>query len=108
MDALPWWKRLTGRHLLIALLIYFAVLSVQYAVKAGQGDGTRTAILRWRDQLKSLQDGEDIYEQSAYPTPPIMALILYPVATWPDWVGLPPVAAGLGWFWIKVGMTLLC
>ncbi len=96
-----------SRWLIAALLLFFVALSVQYAVKASRGDGRRSAILRWRDQLLSLQEGEDIYQRYTYPNPPIMALILLPVANVPEWTGLPPVAGALVWYYLKVGMTLL-
>jgi hypothetical protein len=100
----PVWKRITGRHLLLAILIYFLFISVLYALKA---EGSKSAILRWRTQLIEMSEGADIYDKYAYPNPPIMALILTPIVTWTDQVGLPPLVAGLGWFWLKVGMTLL-
>src|SRR5262245_3586185 len=105
----PQWERTRlEKWLLALLLLFFVALAVQYTFKATQGDGHRSAILRWRQQLLSLSDGEDIYpEDNPYPNPPIMALILLPVATWPDPLGLPPAWAALGWFALKVGMTLL-
>ncbi len=102
-----WWTRLTARPLLLGLAVYFVLLSVQYGLKAAKGDGTNSAIMRWREQLLKFQDGEDIFEKNAYPNPPIMALILTPVVTWTDAVGVPPFFAGLGWFYLKVVMTLL-
>lgn len=102
-----WWSRITERHLLAGLLVFFVLVSVQYGFKASSGDGSRSALLRWRQQLLSMQDGENIYEQNAYPNPPIMALMLAPIATWTDPLGLPPMYAGLLWFYLKVGMILL-
>ena len=58
------------KGLLGALLVLFAALAVQYTFKATQGDGHRSAILRWRQQLLSLADGEDVYEGNPYPNPP--------------------------------------
>src|SRR5262245_38556862 len=103
----PIWQRITRRHLLWALVLYFAIVCVFYILKVSQND-SRSAIQRWRNLLLQLGDGVDIFEKDAYPNPPIMALILRPVVTWPDAFGLPPLAAGLAWFWLKVGMTLLC
>jgi alpha-1,2-mannosyltransferase len=98
--------RLSPRWLLGALLVFFVGLSVQYAVKASKGEH-RSAILRWREQILSLHEGEDIYDTFHYPNPPIMALILTPVAALPEWTGLPPLACALVWFYLKVGMALL-
>ncbi len=103
-----WWNRLTARPLLLGLLLYFVLLSIQYGFKAAKGDGTNSAIMRWRQQLLDMQEGQDIFDEAhAYPNPPIMALILSPVVTWTDAAGLPPFVAGLGWFYLKVVMTLL-
>src|SRR5262249_10644610 len=65
--------------------------------KAAQGRG---AISRWREQILQVDD-EDIYRRYNYPNPPVMALLLRPIAE------LPPLAGALAWFYLKVGMTLL-
>src|SRR4051794_24099460 len=81
--------------LLLGLLLFFVALSVQHAAKAKAGDH-RSAILRWRQQILALtRDGEDVYQRYAYPNPPIMALLLTPVAALPDWTGLPVLACAL-------------
>ena len=82
----------------------FVGLSIQYAAKAA---GNRSAINRWRDPLQDLGNDINIYERYNYPNPPIMALILMPVANLPEWTGLPPLVCALAWFYLKVGMTLL-
>jgi hypothetical protein len=86
------------RWFVLALLFLFVGLSVQYSIKVLKGGG---AISRWGPQLLGLADGEDIYQTYNYPNPPVMALLLYPVAK------LPPLAGALVWFYLKVGMTLL-
>jgi hypothetical protein len=81
----------------------FAAVSVQYTVKAldvRDGRQDRSAILRWRDQLLHLDTGENIYDRFGYPNPPIMALLLRPLAD------LPPLAGALVWYYLKVGMAL--
>jgi hypothetical protein len=88
---------LRQRWFVIALLLFFVALSVQYTIKAR---AHRSAILRWRPQLHQLSE-ENIYERFTYPNPPIMALILEPLAH------LPPLAGSLAWFYLKVGMALL-
>jgi hypothetical protein len=80
------------------LVVLFAALSVQYALKAAQG---RSAIVRWHPQLLSMENGEDISQRYLYPNPPIMAVLLDPLAK------LPPLASALLWFALKVGMALL-
>jgi hypothetical protein len=85
------------RWLLVGLLLIFIVLSVQYAIKVE--DEHRSAILRWRPQIQQIDD-VNIYQRYTYPNPPIMALLLKPLLT------LPPRAASLTWFYLKVAMTL--
>lgn len=81
----------------LGVLLLFVGLSIQYSLKAMQN---RSAIVRWREQLQQLDD-EDIYQRYVYPNPPIMAMMLKPLAE------LPPLAGSLLWFYLKVGMTLL-
>jgi alpha-1,2-mannosyltransferase len=94
----------TSERLFVGLLLaVFAAVSIQYTIKtldlrAGKQD--RSAILRWREQLLRLDGGENIYAQFNYPNPPIMALLLRPLAD------LPPLAGALVWYYLKVGMTL--
>jgi alpha-1,2-mannosyltransferase len=91
------------RWFLAALLALFAAASVQYTLKVltpRNGETTRSAIVRWREQLLQLDAGENIYERFTYPNPPIMALMLRPIAE------LPPVAGALLWYYLKVGLAL--
>ncbi len=94
------------RWFLIGLVVLFVGLSVQYSHKAlyssHKDAGHRSAILRWQEQLLSIGDGgEDISLRFNYPNPPIMAILLYPLAK------LPPLVSALGWFYIKVALTVL-
>jgi hypothetical protein len=86
------------RWIVPVLLLFFVALSVQYSFKAMENN--RSAILRWRPQILEI-DQVDIYQRYTYPNPPIMPLILKPLAS------LPPLAGALCWFYLKVGMTLL-
>src|SRR5437867_3507319 len=98
------WPALSQRTFVIALLAVFAVVSVQYTLKAldtRNGRQDRSAILRWRDQLLQLDSGENIYQRFTYPNPPIMALLLRPLAS------LPPTVGAFVWYFIKVGLALL-
>ena len=54
----------------------------------------------WRDQILHLAD-ENIYERYVYPNPPIMALLLKPLAEIE-----PGVVGALAWYYLKVGMAL--
>ena len=90
------WAR---RHWLpLALFLVFAAVSVQYTLKAME---SRSAVLRWREQLLLLDGSEDIYQKFTHPNSPIMALTLRPIAE------LPPLAGALVWFYLKVAMTFL-
>ena len=87
------------RHwFILALAILFVGLGAKYSKKALQN---RSAILRWQPQVLAMEQGEDISQRFNYPNPPIMAILLEPLAH------LPPVAAALIWFYVKVALTLL-
>jgi alpha-1,2-mannosyltransferase len=89
------------RCFVVLLLVFFAGLSVQYSHKAL---ANRSAIVRWQPQLMSLEAGEDISGHYNYPNPPMMAVLLVPLA---ELGKLHPLAAALTWFYLKVGLTLL-
>jgi alpha-1,2-mannosyltransferase len=87
----------------LALLVFFIGLSVQYTFKVSQlrdSGQTRSAILRWKTHLLAVDSGDDGATDAAYPNPPIMALLLSPLAR------LEPLPMALTWFYLKVAMTL--
>ncbi|MHB1426321.1 MAG: glycosyltransferase family 87 protein [Gemmataceae bacterium] len=95
----------------LALVLFFTALSIPYAIKARHNG---SAFQRWQPQISALGDGVDIAQRYNYPNPPIMALLLYPLARLPaaaEQLGLPDKAASLlaalCWFYIKAGLTLL-
>lgn len=96
------------RWFILALLLVFAAVSVQYTHKALQG---KTAILRWMPQIEEIENGSRIYDEFNYPNPPIMALLLSPLVYVPKLTDLQPpydtLTTALAWFYLKVGMTLL-
>src|SRR5262245_10538738 len=97
------WPAISQRAFVVALLGLFVAVSVQYSLKvldARHGVQSRSAIQRWREQLLQLDAGENIYARFTYPNPPIMALMLRPIAD------LPPLAGALTWFYLKVAMAL--
>lgn len=67
---------------------------------ADKADEDRSAFNRWRHQLLKLKDGVDISAADNYPNPPIMAVILEPLAY------LPPVPGALCWYLLKVLMAV--
>ncbi|MFL5338960.1 MAG: glycosyltransferase family 87 protein [Gemmataceae bacterium] len=98
--ALTSGRRLPGERLFVlALLLLFAAFAGQYTVKVLK-PGNRSAFVRWREQIRQLE-GADIYSTYQYPNPPIMALLLRPLAE------LGPLAGALLWFLLKVGMALI-
>jgi hypothetical protein len=91
--------RLAGQTwFVIALAVLFVGLSAQYSHKVLAG---RSALVRWQPQLLGLDSDEDLSQRYNYPNPPIMAVLLYPLAK------LPPLAGALLWFYLKVCMTAL-
>ena len=68
-------RRMTGQGwFIVALLLVFVVLGVQYTFKALQN---RSAFLRWREDIRHIESGTADYR---LPNPPIMALLLRPLA----------------------------
>lgn len=95
-------SRAWQRWFVVGLLLFFAALSVRYTLKVCDPErDSRSAILRWRPQILELDNGTDIWDRSGYPNPPIMVLLLRPLAH------LPPLAMCLVWFYLKVAMALL-
>lgn len=99
------------RWLYFLLIAVFLVAAVQYRHKAIDH---RSAFVRWQEQIVQLADGVDIAAQYEYPNPPIMALVLFPLAKLPELltqVGLTHATgltiAALVWFVLKAAMTLL-
>jgi alpha-1,2-mannosyltransferase len=93
---------------LAALLLLFFGVSVQYSIKVltPRKDGhTQSAILRWSKQIQAMEGGENIHEKFNYPNPPVMAQILWPIT---ELAEASPLAGALTWFYLKVGMALLC
>ena len=95
----------------LRLALFFAALSIPYGIKAWHNG---SAFQRWQPQISALGDGVDIAQRFNYPNPPIMALLLYPLARLPavaqEW-GMPEraasILAALCWFYIKAGLALL-
>ena len=101
-----WFRDPAGRRqaaLLVLLALVFAGAMARYASKiqklSRDGKQTRSAFLRWRDQVEALTAGEDIYRVHNYPNPPVQALILTPLT----WLDRTPGA--LVWFALKIGMA---
>jgi len=92
----------TGRRRALFWVLFVAVVAFagyRYAekVRKPSRDGTQTksAILRWRDQIEGLAKGEDIYAKYNYPNPPIQAIILSPL------LELDRLPGALLWFALK-------
>jgi hypothetical protein len=85
------------RCFVAGLVLLFVVLGIRYSVKALD---ERSAFARWRAQIEQL-GAVDISERFNYPNPPIMAVVLEPLAR------LPPLAGALVWFVLKAGLAVL-
>ncbi len=99
------------RWLLPGLALVLAVYAIPYSRKALDG---RSAFVRWQAQVVEVQQGVDIAAKYNYPNPPIMALLLYPLARLPEaarHLGFSTEAgltlAALLWYFLKAGMTLI-
>jgi hypothetical protein len=101
MDAKLFSAAARQRWFAVGVLLFFLLLSIQYTLKVhDQNRDTRSAFLRWREQVLALPDGINIYEKFNYPNPPIMALVLMPL------MELPPLAGSLLWYYLKVLLAL--
>jgi len=98
-DASPLRAMSGQRWFIVALVAIFGFVAVSYAMKAAEN---RSAFLRWRSQVLTIDSGADIYQRFQYPNPPIMAMILRPFAEIE-----PPIAGALGWFAIKLVLAAL-
>jgi hypothetical protein len=97
----PW-----RRWVLLGVAVVLLIVGVQYTLKASDD---RSAFVRWKDQLRDLAAGVDVYDQHNYPNPPIMGLILYPLSLLPELsIGYQDLDLGaLAWFCVKVGLTVV-
>jgi hypothetical protein len=94
-------KAAQQRWFLLGLSLFFLVINVQYVAKVARPDrDPRSAFVRWNNQLIDLENGVNIWERHNYPNPPIMALILQPLAH------LPTLAGSLTWFYLKIAMAV--
>ncbi|HKB03576.1 MAG TPA: glycosyltransferase family 87 protein [Gemmataceae bacterium] len=108
MQTPPADRSLSQRLFVLALLLVFVVVSVQYSRKVltPRKDGlTQSAILRWSKQIQAMEGGENIHEKFNYPNPPVMAQILWPLS---ELAEASPFAGALAWFYLKVAMALVC
>lgn len=86
----------------LGLAIFFVAISVSYYRKVSDHpEGRRSAIFRWQQFMLELAQGEDIWELRRYPNPPIMALLLMPLAH------LPYQVCALSWFYLKCVMAIV-
>src|SRR5262245_13676270 len=91
------------RPIELAFLALLAVVMIAQSVKVASRvahDGS-TAFARWQSQLRQIEDGVDISEAHHFPNPPVMAVLLEPLAK------LPPVPAALTWFYLKAALAAL-
>ena len=81
---------------------FLVVLASQYLIKISDTRrSNRSAIQRWQPQLLGLDQGEDISKTYQYPNPPIMSVLLLPLAR------LPSVTMAITWYLAKCLMALI-
>lgn len=91
-----------GRAFRRSVWITWAIIMIVAAVLyAGKAADDRSAFVRWRHQVLELFEGVNIYDRMLFPNPPIMPITLYPLMV------LPSVVGAVGWFALKVGMTVV-
>ncbi len=91
MRTLPW-----PRLFLAAVGVLVVVLGVRHAHKVASD---RSAFRRWQPQIQALDEGVDLSAKFNYPNPPVMAVLLEPLA----W--LPPVPAAMTWFTLEAAFA---
>lgn len=98
-----WFKGWTARGwILAAMSAFLVVLASQYLIKISDTRrSNRSAIQRWQPQLLGLDQGEDISKAYQYPNPPIMSVLLLPLAR------LPSVTMAIIWYLAKCLMALI-
>lgn len=98
-----WFNGWTARAwILAAMSVFLVALAVQYLVKISDPRrANRSAIQRWQPQLLGLDQGEDISKAYQYPNPPVMSVLLLPLAR------LPSVTMAITWYLAKCVMALV-
>jgi len=90
------------RWFLVGLVFFFAAINAHYFFKIqNSARPDRSAIQRWLPQLEELSQGENIWLRHNFPYPPIMAILLEPLAH------MPHMAAAMVWFLLKAAMTVV-
>ena len=109
--ARPAWlaqRRLSGQQaqwlLVVGLVLLLLIVGSQHTLKVSQASRlntqTKSALLRWLPQVQDASAGRDIWADYNFPNPPIVAMLLVPLAS------LPPLAASLVWLYAKVLLTV--
>ncbi|HEX3148771.1 MAG TPA: glycosyltransferase family 87 protein, partial [Gemmataceae bacterium] len=92
----------------LVLTLLFAIVTFQYVKKVlkPREDGhTQSAILRWAPEFEEMQEGKNIHAEHNYPNPPILPQLLTPIF---KIIQFDPVAGALTWFFLKLGMAIIC
>lgn len=94
-------KKVQHGLLIAGGFILLVLVSIQYIAKINSSErDTRSAIQRWHEQIRSLGTDAETWRSFNYPNPPVMAIILWPLAQ------LPPIVCSLVWFYLKVLMAI--
>ena len=92
-------RRFTQGWILGLLVVFFALINIQYFLKVRHSDrpNSQSAFQRWAPQVRELNDGVNIWSKYNWPNPPIMALILKP------YMDVDPILLG-SQFWLLTKM----
>ena len=89
------------RWFLAGLSLFFLAITLLYFLKVHHAGRSLSAIQRWQPQIREIDDGATIWAKYTYPNPPIMVLILKPLAD------LSPMACSMTWLVLKAIMDVL-
>ncbi|MFO0970319.1 MAG: glycosyltransferase family 87 protein, partial [Gemmataceae bacterium] len=99
-STLPATTLFRQRWFLAGLSLFFVAITLLYVLKVHSGHSL-SAILRWQPQIREIDDGVNIWAKYGYPNPPIMVLLLKPIAD------LPPALCSMTWLLLKALMAVL-
>ncbi|WP_250847241.1 glycosyltransferase family 87 protein [Aquisphaera insulae] len=80
-------------------LIWAGIVLLAAAFYYPKAADDRSAFVRWRPQVLRFWQGENIYDKTFFPNPPILPITVGPL------MALPAAAAAMTWFAIKIALT---
>ncbi|QEH38024.1 Polyprenol-phosphate-mannose-dependent alpha-(1-2)-phosphatidylinositol mannoside mannosyltransferase [Aquisphaera giovannonii] len=80
-------------------LLWAGIVLVAAAFYYPKAADDRSAFVRWRPQVLRFWQGENIYDKTFFPNPPILPITVGPL------MAMPAAAAAMTWFAIKIALT---